>query len=72
MTITEYVKGRTDDQLKEEFEQLRNSIEVIECFSVRDLQIFHEIGTELQKRGYEYSEETKGKWEHTEGSDSGD
>ena len=52
MNYIEYAKGRTDEELKNEFNDLYTAIEVIEMFTGRDLLFYDAIGTELADRGY--------------------
>lgn len=58
MKVQDYLDSRTDEELMQEFEQLRGCIEVFECFGTSDLVLYQAIGDELIKRGYEYFEDS--------------
>lgn len=50
MTTKEYLALRTDDQLERERVDLCISIDVVECFSTRDLVLREEIYKEQERR----------------------
>jgi len=47
------LKDYTDQELKQTFADLEDSIFNIECYGVRDMLMLLGIGAELEKRGYE-------------------
>ena len=53
MTYQAYVKAKTTRGLIKEYKFLYETIEVFGCFSTKDLALFEEIDTELQKRKYD-------------------
>lgn len=52
----------TDEQLKKEFESLYDMIYRIGCYSISDLKLYHQIGIELESRGYKLEEYNKFEW----------
>ena len=54
----------TDKELKEEFEDLYDMIEVAECYSSSNLQLYYAVQDELAKRGIEFR--TRIEWKDSE------
>jgi hypothetical protein len=47
------LENYTDTELKHEFESLYDIIEIAECYSCSDLQLYYAVQEELAKRGIE-------------------
>lgn len=50
MTYKEYAKSKTTAELQKEAKQLQEVIDIIGCFSVRDLRLLDSIEYELNSR----------------------
>lgn len=50
LTIKEYVRLRTKAELRKELKGLNDAIDIVECFSTRDLALREEIEAELERR----------------------
>lgn len=50
------VKEMSDEDLKDNAQELHTSIYVVECFGSRDLLLYEQVSKELAERGYEVKE----------------
>jgi len=52
-----YIKNKSNEELKNEAQELFQCIFISECFGTRDLQLYELILEELKGRGYEVKEQ---------------
>ena len=51
------IKTMSDQELKEEYKQLFGQIYTFDCFGMKDMIRYEQICNELERRGYEYTDD---------------
>lgn len=53
MLLKDYFEGMSDSELKEETQELHSTVNVVECFGVKDVILLAGAIRELESRGFE-------------------